>query len=121
MANKYCKPIIAPSAPIALPSFTKLTITTAKAPVAPEIIPGRPPKIAVTKPIIKAPYKPTIGEIPATKAKATASGTSAKATVNPESRSSFTEPCFLSINSKVDFIFFGLESVISARSYVQYI
>ena len=31
-------------------SATKATITTAKAPVAPEIIPGRPPKIAVIRP-----------------------------------------------------------------------
>ena len=77
---------------MALPSLTKLTITTAKAPVAPDIIPGRPPKIAVIKPIINAPYKPTIGEIPATKAKATASGTRARATVIPDKRSSFTLP-----------------------------
>jgi hypothetical protein len=62
------------------------------APVAPEIIPGRPPNIEVTSPIIKAPYKPTIGDIPATKAKATASGTKAKATVNPERISFFTLP-----------------------------
>ena len=59
------------------------------APVAPEIIPGLPPKSAVTIPIINAPYKPTNGSIPATKAKATASGTSARATVNPERISFF--------------------------------
>ena len=68
-------------------------MTTAKAPVAPEIIPGLPPKIEVIKPIIKAPYKPIIGDIPATNANATASGTNASATVKPESKSSLTVPC----------------------------
>ena len=62
-------------------------MTTAKAPVAPEIIPGRPPKTDVINPIIKAAYKPTKGGTPATKAKATASGTSARATVTPDNRS----------------------------------
>ena len=33
---------------------TRLTITTASAPVAPEIIPGRPPISAVTRPTMKA-------------------------------------------------------------------
>ena len=75
-------------------------MTTAKAPVAPEIIPGLPPKMEVTKPIIKAPYKPTIGEIPATKAKATASGTRAKATVRPDKTSSFILPLVRSMNLK---------------------
>ena len=60
------------------------TITTAIAPVAPEIMPGLPPNRAVIRPIIKAPYNPTSGSMPATKEKATASGTSAKATVRPE-------------------------------------
>lgn len=59
------------------------------APVAPEIIPGLPPKIAVTIPIMKAPYSPTSGSIPAIKAKATASGTSASATVKPDKMSFF--------------------------------
>ena len=62
------------------------------APVAPEIIPGLPPNIEVIKPIIKAPYRPTIGETPATKAKATASGTSARATVIPDKMSFFRLP-----------------------------
>ncbi|CRZ39144.1 Uncharacterised protein [Vibrio cholerae] len=43
-ANKYCTPWLA----------TKLTITTAIAPVAPEIIPGRPPKMEVIRPTINA-------------------------------------------------------------------
>ena len=49
-------------------------MTTAIAPVAPEIIPDRPPINAVIKPIMKAAYSPTIGSTWATNAKATASG-----------------------------------------------
>ena len=60
------------------------TMTTATAPVAPEIIPGRPPSTAVTIPITKAAYSPVSGGSPARNAKATASGTSARATVSPE-------------------------------------
>ena len=89
---------------MAFPSLTKLTITTANAPVAPEIIPGLPPKIAVIKPTIKAAYKPTKGSTPATKAKATASGTSAKATVIPE-RTSFC--IFFTLFLTKAFIFFS--------------
>ena len=77
VANKYSTPCCA----------TKATITTAKAPVAPEIIPGRPPNNAVIKPTINAAYKPTNGFTPATNANATASGTRAKATVKPDSNS----------------------------------
>ncbi len=61
--------------------------TTAMAPVAPEIIPGLPPKMAVTIPIIKAAYKPVSGDNPAISAKATASGTRAIATVSPDKTS----------------------------------
>ena len=104
MAKRNCRPIIALSGPIAFPSLIKCTITTAKAPVAPEIIPGLPPKTAVTKPIINAPYKPIIGDIPATKAKATASGTKAKATVKPDNISSFILPLLGVINLNADFI-----------------
>ncbi len=78
-ANKYSTPCCA----------TRLTITTARAPVAPEIIPGRPPIKAVINPTIKAAYSPTNGWTPATNAKATASGTNAKATVSPERISVF--------------------------------
>ena len=60
------------------------TITTAIAPVAPDIILGRPPKMDVTNPIIKAAYSPTNGDKPAIRANATASGTNASATVRPE-------------------------------------
>ena len=75
---------------MAFPSETKFTITTAKAPVAPEIIPGRPPKIEVIKPIMNAAYKPTNGSTPATNANATASGTRANATVIPDKISFLT-------------------------------
>ena len=78
--------------PTLFPCWIKCTITTAMAPVAPEIIPGRPPKSEVISPIMKAPYRPTSGGMPATKAKATASGTSAKATVKPDRMSFFGLP-----------------------------
>ena len=77
VANRYCTPCC----------ITRETITTANAPVAPEIMPGRPPRTAVTSPTIKAAYKPTNGATPATKAKAIASGTRAKDTVKPASKS----------------------------------
>ena len=51
---------------------------------AAEIMPGRPPKIDASRPTMKAAYSPTRGSTPATKAKATASGTRARATVRPE-------------------------------------
>ena len=74
VAKRYCTPC----------SDTKDTITTARAPVAPDIIPGRPPKKAVINPTIKAAYKPAKGATPATKANAIASGTRAIATVRPD-------------------------------------
>ena len=77
VANRYSTPCCA----------TKATITTAKAPVAPEIIPGRPPINAVIRPTRNAAYSPTNGFTPATKAKATASGTRARATVRPDKSS----------------------------------
>ena len=82
-ANRYSTPC----------ETTKATITTAIAPVAPEIIPGLPPRIAVIKPMIKAVYKPTNGLTPAINEKATASGTKAKATVKPDNTSSFRFTC----------------------------
>ncbi len=60
------------------------TKITATAPVAPDIIPGRPPKIAVTSAKIKAAYNPVSGENPGISAKAIASGTKASATVKPD-------------------------------------
>ena len=73
VANKYSTPC----------KETKATITTANAPVAPEIIPGLPQIKAVINPTIKAAYKPTKGWTPATNEKETASGTNARATVKP--------------------------------------
>ena len=81
--------------------------TTATAPVAPEIIPGRPPVIEVTKPIVKAAYRPTNGLTPAIIAKATASGTSARATVKPDKISflGFTEAYLVISVNNIDFSF----------------
>ena len=60
------------------------TMTTATAPVAPEIIPGLPPRTEVTSPITNAAYNPVKGDKPAIRANAMASGTKANATVNPD-------------------------------------
>ena len=51
VANRYSTPCAATSA----------TITTASAPVAPEIMPGRPPISAVISPTMNAAYSPTSG------------------------------------------------------------
>ncbi len=80
-ANRYSTPCCATSA----------TITTASAPVAPEIIPGRPPIREVMSPTMQAAYKPTNGCTPAISAKATASGTRARATVRPDNNSFFRQ------------------------------
>jgi hypothetical protein len=61
-------------------------MTTASAPAAPEIMPGRPPKAEVMKDTSTAAYRPVSGETWATSAKAMASGTRARATVRPLSR-----------------------------------
>jgi len=63
---------------------TRDVITTARAHVAPDIIPGLPQKIAVKSPTINAAWSQTIGFTPATNEKAIASGTRASATVSPE-------------------------------------
>ena len=65
-------------------------MTTARAPVAHEIIPGLPPNIAVSSQTINAAWSPTIGFTPATNENAIASGTSARATVSHERISVFT-------------------------------
>ncbi len=67
---------------------TSDTMITAIAPVAPEIIPGRPPTSAAMRQRKNAEYRPMTGDTPATKANATASGTSARATVRPDRESS---------------------------------
>jgi hypothetical protein len=78
-------------------SLTRETITTARAPVAPDIMPGRPPNIAASNPTINAACNQTRGFTPATNENAIASGTRASATVSPESISVLT--WFLSDNS----------------------
>ena len=72
------------SGPCEIDRVTKIMAT---APVAPEIIPGRPPRMEVTKPITNAAYNPVKGDSPAIKANATASGIKASATVNPDKTS----------------------------------
>ncbi len=57
--------------------------TTMVAPAPPETIPGRPPKMAVTSPIIKAAYNPVKGESPARMANERDSGYHVIATVSP--------------------------------------
>ncbi|MNG11337.1 hypothetical protein D3C84_948710 [compost metagenome] len=63
--------------------FIKAIKTITVAPAPPEIIPGLPPKIAVTKPAIKAAYKPTKGGNPAKIANDNDSGIMVMATVKP--------------------------------------
>src|SRR5690606_7671785 len=67
--------------------FTRVAISSAMAPVAAEIIPGRPPAKAITTAIQKEAYKPTFGSTPAIMENAMASGINANATTRPESRS----------------------------------
>ena len=57
------------------------------APVAAEIMPGRPPAKAMTTAIQKEAYSPTRGSTPAIIENAMASGMSANATTKPASRS----------------------------------
>src|SRR3546814_20501465 len=78
--SRYCKPW----------SLTRPTINNAMAPVAAEIIPGRPPVKAITTEIQNAAYKPTFGSTPAITEKAIASGTRARATTTPASQSPLT-------------------------------
>ena len=72
-ANKYCSPC----------SLTKVTISSAIAAVAAEIIAGRPPIKAITTAIENEAYSPTCGSTPAIIEKAIASGISAKPTTIP--------------------------------------
>ena len=72
-ANKYCNPC----------SFTRVTISRAIAPVAADIIPGRPPVKAMITAIENEAYKPTLGSTPAMIENAMASGISASATTSP--------------------------------------
>jgi hypothetical protein len=76
-ASRYCRPC----------SFTSITITNAMAPVAAEIMPGRPPVKAITVAMQNEAYSPTFGSTPAMMEKAMASGISASATTRPASKS----------------------------------
>ena len=78
---------------------TSETITIARAHVAPEIIPGLPPNIAVISHIINAAWSPTIGSTHATNEKAIASGTSASATVSHDKISVLS--CWVSESSRL--------------------
>ena len=69
--------------------MTKVTISTAVAAVAAEIIPGLPPVIATRTAIEKEAYNPTFGSTPAITENAIASGIKARATTKPESKSPF--------------------------------
>ena len=62
-------------------------MTNAIAPVAADIIPGRPPTKLMTTAIQNEAYKPTLGSTPAIIEKAIASGIRARATTSPESTS----------------------------------
>ncbi len=60
---------------------------SAMAPVAAEIMPGRPPAKANTVAMQKEAYRPTLGSTPAMMKKAMASGIKARATTSPASKS----------------------------------
>ena len=77
--------------------MTRVTISTAVAAVAAEIIPGLPPVIATRTAIEKEAYNPTFGSTPAITENAIASGIKARATTKPESKSPliFEVHCFL--------------------------
>ena len=76
-ANKYSRPC----------SLTNVTISSAMAPVAAEIMPGRPPVNAMMTAMENEAYSPTFGSTPAMMEKAIASGISASATTRPASTS----------------------------------
>lgn len=73
-ANRYSSPCC----------LTKVTINTAVAAVAAEIIPGLPPVIATITAMEKEAYNPTFGSTPAMIENAIASGISASATTSPD-------------------------------------
>ena len=78
-ANRYSMPC----------SSTSGTSTSAIAPVAAEIMPGRPPAKAMMIAIENEAYRPTFGSTPAMIENEIASGMSASATTRPESRLAF--------------------------------
>ncbi len=68
-------------------SSTRLTTTSAIAPVAAEIIAGRPPAIAIVTAIVNDAYRPTLGSTPAISENEIASGINASATTRPANSS----------------------------------
>ena len=76
-ASRYCRPW----------SLTSEAMTSAMAPVAAEIMPGRPPANAMMVAMLKEAYRPTLGSTPAMMENAMASGMSASATTRPASTS----------------------------------
>ena len=70
------------------------------APVAPEIMPGRPPNMAVMAPIKKALNSPTRGSSPATNANAIASGISIRETVIPDKTSLLMDEALIGLSRK---------------------
>ncbi len=80
--SRYCRPW----------SRTRSTISSAIAPVAAEIIAGRPPAKAITTAMENEAYRPTLGSTPAMIENAIASGISASATTRPERTSPRTLP-----------------------------
>ena len=78
-AKRYSKPCC----------LTKVTMTTAVAAVAADIIPGLPPVKAHNTAMEKDAYNPTFGSTPAIIENAIASGINAKATTSPDRISDF--------------------------------
>ena len=77
VASRYYKPC----------TLTSVTISTAVAAVAAEIIPGRPPAKALITAMENEAYSPTFGSTPAMIEKAIASGIRARATTRPANMS----------------------------------
>lgn len=53
-ANRYCRPC----------SLIKVTMSSAMAPVAADIMPGRPPAMAMMTAMLNEAYRPTLGSTP---------------------------------------------------------
>nr|AAM08066.1 hypothetical protein [Providencia rettgeri] len=85
-------------------------MSNAIAPVAAEIMPGRPPTNAITTAIQNEAYRPTLGSTPAIIENAIASGMSANATTIPANRS----PLILENHSS--FIFSSIDNLIDKFS-----
>jgi hypothetical protein len=79
-----------PLSPARAGSTRKEPMMVARAPAAPEIMPGRPPKTDVMRPMIQAEWRPTGGVIFARNANATDSGSCVRNTMLPIKNSSRT-------------------------------